>query len=90
VKPNGNNILVAYQKAEKAGDIHLPGQARSLDFVVVNVLEVGPEVKDIEKGDRIIIAIKALINGERGMDIEGRKLYFTQSNLVVGRVFQNQ
>jgi hypothetical protein len=43
-------------------------------------------VAHVEKGDRIIIAVKALINQERGIDIEGRRLFFTQSNLVVARI----
>lgn len=87
VKPNGLNILLRLdQMPTMAGNIHLPQKMKSLEFVTATALAVGPECKVVKVGNRVLVAIKAIINGEQGIPLEGVKLYFTQENLVVAVV----
>lgn len=83
IRPNGVNILIQYEKPEKAGEIFLPNQAKGLEFIVALVLEVGPDCKFVKKRDAVILAAKAIVNGDKGVQIGGNRLFFTQENLIV-------
>ena len=83
IRPNGVNILIQYERPEKAGEIFLPNQAKGLEFIVAVVLEVGPDCKFVKRGDAVILAAKAIVNGDKGVQIGVNRLHFTQENLVV-------
>lgn len=83
-QPNGLNILTDYAKPEMAGEFVLPQNAKSLEFVTANVVAIGKDCKFVEKGDRILFAAKALVNGDKGIVVDGRRLFVTQENLVIG------
>lgn len=82
-RPNGNYVRVAYTKETRKGGIIVPMQAKPMDFVLVTVLDVGPDTKGVEKGDRVLVAMKGIINGEQGVMIDGEQTWWTQSNLIV-------
>lgn len=84
VKPNGTNILLRRDQAEQTqGGIILPQKMKSLEFITATVLAKGPDCKFVKEGDRVLVASKALINGEVGIMVEGVRLYFTQEPLIV-------
>lgn len=83
-KPNGVNILLQIESSPGVqGGLHLPQKMTSLEFVTAKVLAKGPDCKVAKVGQRFIVALKAIINGEKGIVIEGVRLFFTQENLVV-------
>lgn len=84
--PCGNNILLGYKKPEKAGTIHLPTQAKQLDTIICDVLAVGPECKFVKVGQRVLILTKALVGGPEGLTVEGRKVFFTQEQVLISVV----
>jgi len=86
IRPNGQNILIQYEKPEKAGEIFLPNKAQGLEFIVALVSEVGKDCKFVKKGDAVILAAKAIVNGEKGIQIGANRLFFTQEPLVVAVV----
>ena len=84
IRPNGVNVLLFLdEEPDTKEGIIIPKNAKRLDFVTATVLARGPDCKFLKDGDRIIVALKALINGESGMVVGGAKLYFTQENLVI-------
>jgi hypothetical protein len=84
IRPNGVNVLLFLDEAPTTqGGIHLPQKMKSLDFITATVLAKGPDCKFVKDGDRIIVALKALINQEGGILVGGAKLFFTQENLVI-------
>lgn len=82
-RPNGNYVRVAYTKETIKGGIIVPMQAKPLDFVLVTVLDVGIDIKLVKKGDRVLVAMKGIINGEQGVMIDGEQTHWTQENLIV-------
>lgn len=87
VKPNGVNVLLRLDQAPTMqGMIHLPQAMKSLEFITAGILAKGPECKFVQVGDRVVVARKAIINGDAGIVLEGVRLHFTQENLIVAVV----
>jgi hypothetical protein len=82
-RPNGNYIRLAYQKPEKVGSLHIPGQAKPMDFIVATALDVGPDCKFVKPSDRVMVATKGIIGGVEGVTVEGTRTFWTQENLCV-------
>jgi len=82
-RPNGNYVRVAYTRENAKGGIIMPLQAKPMDFVLVMVLDIGLDIKLVKKGDRCLVAMKGLINGEQGVMIDGEQTWWTQENLIV-------
>ncbi len=84
-KPNGNNVQLAYvQEGERTeGGIVIPGSARKLDFITASVIAVGPKCELVKAGDRVVVALKGLVNGETGVMVDGRRFFFSQEQVIL-------
>lgn len=86
IRPVANHLLLDYQKPALVGQIHMPQKMRQLETITAKVLARGPDVKHIEVGQRILILAKALIGGEEGLMVDGRRCYLTQEQVVIAVV----
>lgn len=65
------------------GGIHLPpGQMNSIGYALIEVIAVGPDVKGIEKGDRVLVARPQV---ER-VNFDGNDYWRTAAPAVIGVV----
>lgn len=84
LRPNGVNVQLAIEhKPLKKGDIILPGNVKGLEFITAVVIAAGPECKMVKSGDRVVVAAKGLVNGERGIEVDGHRVFFTQEQVIV-------
>lgn len=88
IRPNGNNVLIAWRKESMAGELHLPAKMTSLKFISAKVLATGPECKMVKEGDVVVVALKGLVNGEDGVVVDGNRLFFTQEPVIIAVVEQ--
>ena len=57
IKPTRKNVYIELVLPEKIGDIYLPQESKKQVMkgtLMGNVVEVGPEVTDVSKGDRVL------------------------------------
>lgn len=83
-KPNSNYIRLDYEKPDKVGEIIMPGQAKGLEWITATALDVGPECKVVQKGDKVLLASKGMVNGANGILVEGRVTFWSQENMIIG------
>src|SRR5688572_25468233 len=82
--PCGNNLLLDYQKPANVGGIIMPQKAKQLETIVTRVTAIGPDVKDKTLvGKRVVILAKALIGGEEGLMVDGRRVYLSQEQVLI-------
>lgn len=87
-KPNGNNVQLAYvpQGDRTEGGVIIPGHAVKLEFITASVIAVGPKCEVVKPGDRVVVALKGLVNGEKGVSVDGRRFFFTQEQVILAVV----
>lgn len=78
--PVGEAIWLHYEAPKS--NIILPHNAKLPPFFECEVLEVGPEVKEVKKGDRVIVNSVAITT----IKLDGTDYFFTKQAQVVAVV----
>ncbi len=84
IKPFNDFIQLDYRKPTMAGNIHLPGTMATPALIAVPVLAAGPECKLAKVGASVILMSNAILGGDKGATLDGRKIYFTREQNIVG------
>ena len=77
-RPTGEFILVDYVPSDRAGGLHLPGNA-TFEWVTVKALAVGPDCKLVKAGDTCLVAAKAIMSCR----VDGQTVCFTRETGTV-------
>jgi co-chaperonin GroES (HSP10) len=85
-QPTADFIQVKYQAETKVGGVFIPGQAKPRDYVVVEVIAVGPDCKKVKAGDRVIISTNGIHGKADGILVDGVRVHFTQERVVLAVV----
>ena len=84
IKPYGDFLQVDYKKPTMAGNIHLPGTMKAPELISVPVLAAGPDCKLAKVGSHVVLMSNAILGAEKGALLNGRKIFFTRENNIVG------
>lgn len=82
-QPYGDFIHLDYQKPTMAGMIHLPDQAKAPELIIVPIIAAGPDCKQAKAGGKVLLMAKAMMGGEQGAILSGKRIYWTQEKFVV-------
>lgn len=78
-RPCSDFLHIEAQNHEMAGNIVLPQGSRAVDFTDAKVIKAGPECKWVKDGDRILVAVQAIMNIKH----EGKVAQFTKESSLV-------
>lgn len=84
IKPYGDFIQLDYQKPTMAGQLHLPGNVKTPELIAVPVIAVGPDCKQATVGSKVVLMSNAILGGDKGAMLNGRKIHFTREQNIVG------